>query len=191
MKTLMALIAAAVMATPLAAQGWIEPLPDRPIGFGIVKERTVIPFKVNSHEDILGRLLDFKCDIDLGELLSMTIHILVDYPIYDWIDKNNAFNLTPECRNDNFFERGFSPDKPVELEIRVDPVVIEKALDNTYEDSDEVFEAVMAISKKNPDNPLFQADHWYVLNAKQEIQLPPELGDSGTLKAGFSTTWNE
>ncbi len=46
MKTLMVLLAAAVMATPLAAQGWIEPLPDRPIGFGIVKERTIVSVRV-------------------------------------------------------------------------------------------------------------------------------------------------
>ena len=46
MRTLMALTAAAVLASPLAAQGWIEPLPDRPIGFGIVKERTVVSVRV-------------------------------------------------------------------------------------------------------------------------------------------------
>jgi Ca-activated chloride channel family protein len=46
MKTLMAAIAASLLASPLLAQGWIEPRPGTDPGFGVVKVRTAVSVQV-------------------------------------------------------------------------------------------------------------------------------------------------
>jgi Ca-activated chloride channel family protein len=46
MRTLSILMAASLMAAPLVAQGWIEPLPGHP-GFGVQKTRTVVSVRVS------------------------------------------------------------------------------------------------------------------------------------------------
>jgi hypothetical protein len=46
MRTLRALITASLLAAPLHAQGWIEPPPDAPVAFGVVKLRTAVSVQV-------------------------------------------------------------------------------------------------------------------------------------------------
>ncbi|UCF40212.1 MAG: VWA domain-containing protein [Gemmatimonadota bacterium] len=46
MKTLMAALTATLLASPLLAQGWIEPVPGRDPGFAVVKVRTTVSVQV-------------------------------------------------------------------------------------------------------------------------------------------------
>lgn len=125
-------------------------------------------------------------DINIDKNEHVNISISTTSEVFKYILEKNVFHLSKDVII-NQSRKNFNDIKPVEIDLALSPQ-LEKVLKDSGELSketlirylsDEIYE-----SCKDTEN-------WYVLNVKQEEELPEELKVLGSVKTGFSTKWNE
>lgn len=125
-------------------------------------------------------------DINIDKNEHVNISISITLEVFKYILEKNVFHLSKDVII-NQSRKNFNDIKPVEIDLALSPQ-LEKVLKDSGELSketlirylsDEIYE-----SCKDTEN-------WYVLNVKQEEELPEELKVLGSVKTGFSTKWNE
>ena len=131
------------------------------------------------------------CDITKLKINNdrVRMSMLVDYETYKEIYVNELFNLYRESIGKNFKEE-FDKNNVIEIELVLDPSYNEILEGAVKFDSESIIQFLL---KKSVDenNIFLSTDSWYVLNVKQEEELPDELKELGSLKVGFDTRWKE
>lgn len=134
------------------------------------------------------RALELTVDDLNGSLIRCCLSFKVSPELYRRIDTEALFHLDPEVRGAIFGGR-LEPEVDVEIEAKLDPQFIFD-LSMQIKSIDELAEHLLRISQTQPTDPLMNTESWFALYVKQEVVLPPEIGE-GQLKVGYSTTWAE
>lgn len=108
--------------------------------------------------------------------------VSVDYDMFKYILESEFFHLTKDVII-NQSRKIFSKNKGVELDL-----MLNKNLMKASEADEKI---LLEYLTENINEAIINPDNWYVLNVKQEEDLPPELAALGKVKTGFSTKWNE
>jgi hypothetical protein len=149
---------------------------------------TTLDFRVSNNMTINVQPLDMKI-ISNGERNDQLIlNLSVDSKIYQQIDHEELFNLSLDVRK-NISEDKFSPEKPIEIEIRPDRDLFIELLEQG-ETAEEIGNYLLRSNDIDGGNLLW-TNRWYALYVKQTIQLPLELEKIGDLKVGYSTIWTD
>lgn len=126
--------------------------------------------------------------------LECHITFTVNPELYTEIERQGLFHLESTVEENSLCE-GFSEEREIEIEVRLDSELILDLLSDSLKQSETSEELAQIIAKylfhlsqNQPSNALLSTDNWYGLSVMQEIPLPPELGE-GTLKTGYHTTW--
>ncbi|RUS45914.1 hypothetical protein [Cohnella sp. AR92] len=100
------------------------------------------------------------------------------------------FHLFASARLD---QASFEPDRPVRLLVSLRPAIVRKLAAQGL-DAEDVFNALLpnADAAALPLSvPLKQAESWLAIELKQELALPEELTNEGTISIGLRTNWRE
>jgi hypothetical protein len=130
-----------------------------------------VTFRIPSGADLPVRVLSATADEAGARLL-----IEADPEQWQLIDLVMLFHLRWDVRS----EGEVSGDRPVQLELRVDPELVDVAAD---------LDLPGALAGLDPQHPLLSTQSWYALEATEAVDLPPSLAGKGELRSGFSTTW--
>ncbi|WP_432666851.1 hypothetical protein R9X47_10900 [Wukongibacter baidiensis] len=121
---------------------------------------------------------------------EIRLTISVDYDTYNYVYENEMFNLYREVIGKNFKDN-FDKEKVLEIELKLDPKLV-SILDDAVDLNEEAIKKyLLEKSEEKPDNLFINTSSWYVLNVKQEEELPEHLKAMGSVKVGFDTKWNE
>lgn len=132
-----------------------------------------VTFRIPSGADLPVRVLSSTAADDGVRLL-----IEVDPEQWEMIDLVMLFHLRWDVRGDG----EVSGDRPVQLELRLDPSLADSAAD---------VDLPTGLARLDPEHPLLSTQSWYALEATEAVDLPPSLAGKGELRSGFSTTWVE
>ena len=108
--------------------------------------------------------------LQFGDVVKLSFYL--HFNEYEAVKKGELFHLEPDFIKPSLID--FTPEKPVEIEARLD-LRFNALLGNTEED------AVNALIEADMDSALRQTESWFALNVKQEF-LPG-------FKGGYSTFW--
>ena len=113
----------------------------------------------------------------------------VTQEIYARIDQESLFNLAKQARGP-LMGGAFEPDKPIQIRaaLRLDQV---PNLESSGKSVDALAQYVLQLNHHLVDNPIFNTESWCALSVTQEVQLPPELAETGEVNIGYSTIWRE
>ncbi|NJN94246.1 MAG: YbjN domain-containing protein [Anaerolineales bacterium] len=129
--------------------------------------------------------------VRLGQRDEKIVSCLVTFragpDLYAQIDQQALLHLEPEARGP-LFGGAFDPAGEVEIEARLAEEMLPYLNEGTG-DADEAVSKLFELSQARTDHPLLSTGSWYGLEVKQEVPLPPELAEIGTLKAGYRTVW--
>jgi hypothetical protein len=140
-------------------------------------------FLIDGDETVTLRTVSLRIDYDDAELRLVRARFLLEGEWVAAIQESEIFHMAAHYRRPP--EAMLEADV-LELELLLDPALLEE-LPNA-EDAQEVIEALM---NAHAGSPLRLEESWYALNVRQDVELPPDMEDVGTLKAGYSLRWNE
>lgn len=136
-----------------------------------------ICFNLPAGAEYCARLLKFS---HAGEKIQATIEVEPD--VWESIDLVEMFNLRLDVRNPG----RVSGSKTVQLEIVL---------------SSKIYQALKADSRLLTDDKAFLASdashpmrsvlNWFATEITEEVDLPDELKNMGTLREGFTTKWKD
>jgi hypothetical protein len=132
------------------------------------------------------RALELTVDDLNGSLIKCFLSFKVSPELYRRIDTEALFHLDPEVRS-AIFGGSLEPDVDVEIQAKLDPQFIFE-LSMQIKSIKELADHLLKISQTQPADPLMNTESWFALYVKQEVVLPPEIGE-GQLKVGYRTTW--
>ena len=98
----------------------------------------------------------------------------MDFGAWDRVEASGFLHADPARSRSG--SRPFDPGKTVQVEAVLDPVA---AIDGVDALADRLVSA-------RPGDPLLSTEAWWALSATQEVDLPGELGRSGTLHEGIA-----
>jgi hypothetical protein len=130
--------------------------------------------------------VDLSWDQEDGDVMSCQMTFEIDFKTYQSASHKEMFNHEVELRIDDFGEE-FRSDRPVELEIILD----DECLDDLLAHANNVEEAAKYLLAQDlAKSPLLETENWYLLYAKQSVDLPEELDEDGsTMKIVYRTHW--
>ncbi|MCT4620610.1 MAG: hypothetical protein N4A62_14635 [Marinisporobacter sp.] len=141
--------------------------------------------------DEFGRRLDSEVfHIKIKDEKDIRLTILVDYHTYEYIYKNELFNLYHEAIM-NPSKDEFAQDQPLEIELKLSPDSIELLALAVSIEEDEVLDYLHEKAANQPENIFINTGAWYVMKVKQKVNLPKELQELGSVKIGFVTNWDK
>jgi hypothetical protein len=124
-------------------------------------------------------------DDEAGEAL-FRITFEVDFPTYEQIEKHQMFNLLPKVCHAH--DDDFLPDRPIEIEACLRPSLLAEATQSDLA-IEPIAQAMFASDQ--PPLPYRFTESWLAQSVRQAVSLPAELAETGTLKSGYTTIWNE
>lgn len=107
----------------------------------------------------------------------------VDQRAWDHINAEELFH-TDLSRRIGDVEGNFGPGNPVIIEAMLDELVVE-SLELTEATADELRERLVAPDPEGLDQFLLSARSWLARTVTQEVPLPEELADKGSIREGF------
>jgi hypothetical protein len=114
-----------------------------------------------------------------NELIECRLIFQVDPELYQRIETERLFNLTPEMRSPlEAFE--FLPEPEIKLETSLKPDWLSQLTEHAA-NVDEAATYILNLSQEQPDSPLLSTENWLLLSAKQ----PQESGERG-----YRTLWD-
>jgi len=161
----------------------------KPAGESSMKASTPIAFTTLTNETLEARLLqvDFRSEAE-SSACEITFEIGSDN--YVRIVENEWFHLFRHMSGE---APAFEADQPFEVRAALRPnLAILYANDGG--DAEDVFRSLFEPEKIDRDRgfvPLRLTECWMAMEIKQQIALPESLQGSGTLKAGYRTSWSE
>lgn len=102
---------------------------------------------------------------------------------WDHINADELFHTAREQRSgdvDGRFEAG----RPVDIEVVLDKLVVD-SLGLADASAEEIRSRLGSLKKNSLDDFLLSARSWYARSVTQEVPLPDELADIGTVSQGF------
>jgi hypothetical protein len=137
-----------------------------------------LPFVTPSGERLPAHALDLALEREDGLLREVRLTFTVPPETYAVIDRDDLFHLTRDARGPGA-ER-FQPDGDVQLEVRLDGVLLPAvaAMGPEILDTGPAFAALVEGS------PLLESESWLALNVTVEVLRDAE---GGSLREGFST----
>lgn len=115
---------------------------------------------------------------------SVTVDGFFNQEAYDSIRNRCNFHLTDEKINKPVVAK-FDENKEYEIELQLNPEIAEEHHITDMNDSQEIMDYI------TENDTLHNQHNWYVLNVKQEEELPEFMKSMGSIKVGYSTTWNK
>lgn len=123
------------------------------------------------------QLLDF-----IHEKEQICLKIMVTPEVWETVDMVMLFNLKWDNRNPG----SVSGEKPVEIVMMLgNDLYKELKESNTLLSNPEQF------LKAGKEHPMKSTVSWYVIEVTEEVELPDQLKDKGSLRQGFTTTWKD
>lgn len=114
-----------------------------------------------------------------NELIECRLIFQVDPELYQRIETERLFNLTPEMRSPlEAFE--FLPEPDIKLETSLKPDWLSHLTEHAA-NVDEAATYILNLTQEQPDSPLLSTENWLLLSAKQ----PQESGERG-----YRTLWD-
>ena len=145
-----------------------------------------LQFHDRNEATLTVRALELTVDDLNGSLIKCFLSFKVSPELYRRIDTEALFHLDPEVRG-AIFGGSLEPDVDVEIQAKLDPQFIFE-LSMQIKSIKELADHLLKISQTQPADPLMNTQSWFALYVKQEVVLPPEIGE-GQLKVGYRTTW--
>lgn len=118
---------------------------------------------------------------DESGVLAVTFH--VDHDAWNHLNANEQFH-TDRSRRVGDVDGNFEPGRPIAIEAILDDLVVE-SLQLADASEDELQTRLTAPEKEGLDDFLLSAQSWWAGTVTQEIPLPEELADKGSISEGF------
>lgn len=112
----------------------------------------------------------------------VAVRIEVTPEVWESIDMIMMFNLTWNNRN----QGSVSGDKPVQIVM-----MLSKELYLELMASGSLITDASTFIEAPKDHPMRKTNQWYAIEVTEEVALPPDMADLGTLREGFTTTWKK
>jgi hypothetical protein len=132
---------------------------------------TPVTFRIPSGADLPVRVLSASKGDDGARLL-----IEADPEQWNTIDLVMLFHLRWDVRD----EGEVSGDLPVQIDLRVDPLLFDEV---------RALDLPAGLASLDPQDPLLSTQSWYALEVTEAVDLPPSLADTGEVRTGFTTGW--
>lgn len=129
-------------------------------------------------------------DVKVINSKDIRMGIQIDFDIYQQVKKQRLFNLFEDKIEPSSFTK-FSSTRPIEIELKLDPTLIEVLELAIKLEAEIIKDYVISKSGEGSDNLFIYHDSWFLLTAVQEESLPEELAKLGSIKTGFQTTWRK
>ncbi|MEC4813369.1 MAG: YbjN domain-containing protein, partial [Scytonema sp. PMC 1069.18] len=113
-----------------------------------------------------------------NELIACRLALRVNPQLYNRIDTEALFNLTPDIRNP--FAGKFLPESDITIETSLKPNLL-PLLAEQATNIEEAANYILKLSQEQPDNPLLFTESWLALSVKQQQE-------SGEI--GYRTLWS-
>ncbi|MEQ9234516.1 YbjN domain-containing protein [Coleofasciculus sp. E2-BRE-01] len=114
-----------------------------------------------------------------NELIECRLTFQVNPELYQRIETERLFNLTPEMRSP-LEALEFLPEPDIKLETTLKPDWLSHLTEHAA-NVDEAATYILNLTQEQPDSPLLSTDNWLLLSAKQ----PQESGERG-----YRTLWD-
>ena len=134
-------------------------------------------FTLNPYKEYCSTLLQYKQTEKGVELV-----IEVDAETWEAADLLILFNLQWDKRH----EGKISGAKPVQISMFLD-----RALYKSLKSSGELLADKDAYMSAAADHPMRSTAAWFATEVTEEVDLPEELKELGTLRTGFLTHWKD
>jgi hypothetical protein len=134
-------------------------------------------FTLNPYKEYCGTLLKFK-HIDNGVVLTVE----VNQETWEAADLLILFNLRWDKRHPG----KISGTKPVQISMFLDRTLYKK-----LKSSGELLMDKEAFMMAATEHPMRGTASWFATEVTEEVDLPEELKEMGTLREGFSTHWKD
>lgn len=135
-------------------------------------------WKTNNDSIIGGSITKAKISKDE----KVTLEGFFNNDEYKNIRENEMFHLSEDKINKPVVKE-FDENREYEIELQLNPDLVQE-----YNMKDMASDEIMECIDNN--DKLQQQHSWYVLNVKQEEELPEFMKNMGSIKTGFSTAWN-
>lgn len=145
-------------------------------------------FQVSEQSKLTVKTLDLALTEQNQEIVECRLTFRVNFQDYQQIEQNNWFNLTEEVKHPTYGGQ-LNPDQDVEIELALHPEILTELLDIASQ-AKGCTNYLAQLSQNNIDSPFLKVENWFLLYAKQELELPTELAEEGSsLKVGYSTDY--
>lgn len=134
-------------------------------------------FTLNEYKEYCGTLLEYT---NTGSGIELTVE--VDTETWEFVDLLMLFNLHWDKRNPG----KISGTKPVRISMFLDRDLYEK-----LKGSGDLLADKDAYMAADLMHPMRSVTAWYATEVTEEVELPEELKNLGTLREGFTTHWRK
>lgn len=134
-------------------------------------------FSLNPFKEYCGTLLEFE---HTEESVELTVE--VDPETWESADLLLLFNLNWDKRNPGTI----SGTKPVQIGMFLDREMYKK-----LKSSGDLLLDRSSFIKADPQHPMRNTASWFATEVTEEVELPEELKQKGTLREGFTTHWKD
>ena len=145
-----------------------------------------LPMRDRSGAALKIQVSELAVDTLEGSIIKCVMTFQVSPEVYQHIDAEALFNLAPEVRGP-LAGGAFEADVAIEIEAKLDSAFI-FSIAMEIESVDALANYFKDIGQHQPDHELLSSESWLALYVKQQVPLPPDIGE-GTLKLGYSTAW--
>jgi hypothetical protein len=134
-------------------------------------------FTLNEYKEYCGSLLEYSVSND-G--IKMTVEL--DPETWETADLLMFFNLALDKRHAGKI-RG---NKPVQISMFLDPNIY-----GELKASNSLLTDKTAYMQADKDHPMRYTSAWFATEVTEPVDLPEELKEMGTVRAGFTTHWKK
>jgi hypothetical protein len=134
-------------------------------------------FSLNPYKEYCGTLLEFR---HTGSGVELTVE--VDQETWESADLLMFFNLNLDKRHPGTI----SGTKPVQILMFLDRELYKK-----LKSSGDLLADKTAFMTANPEHPMRGTASWFATEVTEEVELPENLKEKGTLREGFITHWKD
>ncbi len=145
-----------------------------------------LTFVPPSGRALTAQVLTVRIVEEDDEILECHLALQVAPDSYARIDREALFNLQPEVRGPMGGE--FDTTHPIELDVALNAELLPTFTEGVA-GADQALNRLFKLSQTGTVSPLLDTSSWFALHVKQEVDLPAELKDAGSLKVGYSTMW--
>ena len=143
----------------------------------MISQPDIACFSLNPYKEYCGTLLEFKHKEN-----GVQLTVEVDQETWETADLLMFFNLQWDKRHPGTI----SGMKPVQITMFLD-----HKLYQNLKNSGELLTDKSAFIMASPDHPMRGTSVWFATEVTEEVDLPAELKDKGTLRQGFTTHWRD
>ncbi len=140
-------------------------------------QKDIACFSLNPYKEYCGTLLEYK---HTGTAVKMTVEL--DPETWESADLLMFFNLQWDKRHPG----NISGTKPVQISMFLDRELYKK-----LKTSGDLLADKTTYMSASPEHPMRSTSSWFATEVTEEVDLPEELKDKGTLREGFTTHWKD